>query len=679
RFFSNSLPHGTKANKMNLAMFGQMLKMAPTTNNNKTLLDLVENDIGETGYHKVVAMVGRSGAEKTATVVDLAKQHFVVYCVCSDPGSIAMADFADQNFVLLAKDVEVMASNLQKPDSVQALKDNDTCLKQLAGERVEVEFLARLLFLQLLFKMKPELTPEQFFREQMNGGVTTIGKLVRTLRQYDQTTIGDMLFHVQDNLTKHIYSQERGLVIVLDEAHVAAKRILAGKLLTPSILSPSESPEKQLEVLLSILNCKNELQEEYRRGFLTPLCATLSNMCATLVVLGTSLSLADADHVYTAVGKKTNFEKITNFPSLDEQDVDNLLKNAIDLSDCEIPPAKQQKLIIIGRPRFSASVIGQLNDSNMQPKQHVFNCAVDSAINQNKKDLKIMVRSLLTNKAFNTAHLLGRMVLAYKLHNGKISFAQTSNADFVNHALCSLSEDSDDMHLIMNEPLVIDAVEEELKRSNLDPEFLEYLDQFNQVVENLGPETPVKGNVLEPLIRRCLQRFNGFDLVNLPFLQGVTLPTWCNGLKLQIEAVNTANGFGYNGQGVEADLEFLKDHPANKMLIEHPGTRQDGVWFFPNNQYAGSIGIKLYSDLLKEATHRENETSTDILSSFLKKDGVSQNPSLQRIRQDFEASPIFSELKGILRIHFEFPGVKGLKPKTCVKKNPKNPSIEDVI
>ncbi|CAI2176664.1 15449_t:CDS:2 [Funneliformis geosporum] len=442
QFYRKALPYDTKVDKMNLAMFGQMLEKAPMINNNKTLLDLIENDIGETNYYNVVAMVGRSGAGKTAIIVDLAKQHFIVYC---------------------------------QRDSVQALKDNDIRLKQRAGERVELEFLTRLLFLQLLFKIKPNLTPEQFFCEQMNGGAKTIENLVGTLRKYHVTTIRDMLSYVQRYLTKHIYDQRQGLVIALDKAHIAAKYILAEKLISPSILS--ENLKNQIEVLSSTLNHMNNLQEKYQRSFFTPLCATLSDMHATLVVLGTSLSLSDADQVSSAVDKKTNFQKIINFPKLNEQDVDNLLKYAIDLSECVIPPNKRRKLT--GWPHFSSSVIGKLNDSDMHTKQDLFISAVDLAIDQVKNDLKKIVQNLLADKALNTARLLGHMVLAYKLYNGKISFAHISEADFVNNALCNLSKDSDDVHLIMDEPLVIEVVEEELKSINVDPEFLVYLDQFN--------------------------------------------------------------------------------------------------------------------------------------------------------------------------------------------------------
>jgi hypothetical protein len=257
--------------------------------------------------------------------------------------------------------------------------------------------------------------------------------------------------------------------------------------------------------------------------------------------------------------------------------VGNILKNNIDLSDCEIPPAKWQKLT--GRPRFSASVISELvknGDSVAYTKQEALDRAIDLAIDHAKISLKGKISSLLAkDNACITTHLLSRMVLAYKL---RISFTHTSEYDFVESALCCMTKDSDGIHLTLDELLVIEVVEEELKSRKINPALLEYLDLFNQIIKSLGPE------------------------------------------------VNTANGFGY-GYGTEVDLKFLKARPPNKMLI---GTRQDGTWFF-NNHYAGSLGIKLYSEFLNENTHAENETSTDIRSSFLMKDGTSKYKSLQRI------------------------------------------------
>lgn len=153
----------------------------------------------------------------------------------------------------------------------------------------------------------------------------------------------------------------------------------------------------------------------------------------------------------------------------------------------------------------------------------------------------------------------------------------------------------------MDEPMVVEAVEIELKASGKDPAFMEYLDPIFQVVTNFGASTTSKGDAFELLVRRSLQRFNGYRLADLPFLQGILLPFWYNDLLLQIDEINTASGLGYSASGVRADLELLDDRPPNKMLIAHCGTRPDGAWFFSDNRYAGSLAIKLYGENIKQA------------------------------------------------------------------------------
>ena len=76
----------------------------------------------------------------------------------------------------------------------------------------------------------------------------------------------------------------------------------------------------------------------------------------------------------------------------------------------------------------------------------------------------------------------------------------------------------------MDEPLVFEAVEEELKSSGKGPTFTEYMDQLTRLIENLGASSATKGEALEMLVRRSLQRFNGVRLVDLPFHEGIFLP-----------------------------------------------------------------------------------------------------------------------------------------------------------
>ncbi|KAF9147373.1 hypothetical protein BGX20_006668, partial [Mortierella sp. AD010] len=195
---------------------------------------------------------------------------------------------------------------------------------------------------------------------------------------------------------------------------------------------------------------------------------------------------------------------------------------------------------------------------------------------------------------------------------------------------------------------------------------------------NLGVTTTAKGNALEPLVRRSLQRFNGYDVKDLPFLKGIKLPEWCNGLKLQISEINTAEGFGYSDRGAKGDLSFLLDRPIHKMLIEQSGTRQDGAWFFSDNRYAGSIAVKLYTESVKSSKSDENTTSSDIRLSFLQKDGIEKNKSLSEIRKAFEESGIPNKIKGILRIHLTFPSASVKRTVNNDKSDPKT-GAEDVM
>ncbi|KAG9067627.1 hypothetical protein KI688_012412 [Linnemannia hyalina] len=1020
-FFKRTLPHGETARDIKLVMLGLELGKLARTSDGETLHSIVEDDIGKYSDRRVVAMVAPSGSGKTATVVDLASKHFVIYCVCCIPSPTISPGFKDPNFITLAEDIESMYRAVihRNQGRSQDAKDIDFEVKALAGERVKLEFLSRLLFLQHLLDNNLALEPLQFFREQTTKGALTTGDLVYKLKEYDYNTIQAMLSKVQDKLQSILVSKRLGLVIALDEAQVAVTGILSEKLISPSALinrdalfdskepcdginlvhsiwcitviagvqthlenvvflpkayldndgfikslekammayvttlargfcvgSPAFDPEEFVvlrdeaaerrdflhdlktempkgtkwadEVIESIeetvINggfdearveqwpedkvlqrryqkfeygrqergkadrlaswsyekyryylhlCKgrslvtgmkvtlprkldidrnidtdkydfdtillmeneinvakksmsefkdssafrlskesfkpkwavkilradlwkliedtnatkdgweqqlhgvrseprpsleveaespllppfvlleehtlqgsalprqtisplsssiitslpsnvpskisvtsrrsqksikdffpltpahgnsamralpltaeinthgrhplvdisndgkdSQIQSKFRRGFLTPLSATLSNMRATLVIIGTALSLQDADHVYSAIAKPTNFSRITEFPRFDEKDVIKIHSKLVDMSDCEIPPAKRHKLT--GRARFSIDVVERLATrcSSQDSKQAILDDAVDKSIEHTINGLRIGVRTILeSDKTNEAARLLSRMVLAYHLQDAKISFSSQLQSDFVAKALCRLQQHPDGVHLIMDEPLVVEAVEEAveegLKSSGKDPTFIEYMDQLNRLIENLGAKSATKGEALEMLVRRSLQRFNG-----IPVFQ------------FQIDEINTASGFGYKGSGVTADLAFLTACPPCKMLVARSGTRPDGVWFFPDKRYAGSLAIKFYSNDVPQLTHKENETSSDIRACFLMTDGDKLNATLAATRHSYENAGTPSNVKGILRIHMEFPCVKGVKPVTHVRKDP---------
>ncbi|KAG0354706.1 hypothetical protein BGZ54_001517, partial [Gamsiella multidivaricata] len=236
-FYKKPLPYDAGATNLSLVMLGKVLDKEPSSEENETLHGIVEEDIDTNSEYRMVALVGPSGSGKTATVIELAKTHFVVYAVCCDPSTHSSPDFKDLNFVELAQDVEkICRKDLPKPEprSLEDLVANDLAMKQRAEDRVNIEFLARFLFLQLLLDKNPDLEPLQFFREQINGGPLTIRKLVGRMREYDTDTICAMLSHVQDKLQDYLAPRRLGLVIALNEAQIARNRILPDMFIAPS-------------------------------------------------------------------------------------------------------------------------------------------------------------------------------------------------------------------------------------------------------------------------------------------------------------------------------------------------------------------------------------------------------------------------------------------------------------
>ncbi|KAF9969154.1 hypothetical protein BGZ73_008634, partial [Actinomortierella ambigua] len=163
----------------------------------------------------------------------------------------------------------------------------------------------------------------------------------------------------------------------LDESQVAAEDILAGKLILPSALATYWSTLNSTSVLFDV---KNEIPNHLRRGFLTPLLDTLSLMRATLVILGTALSLLDVDSESIKVGEESSFFRITDFQVFGINDVQQVLSSLIDLSGCEIPFSNHQMLS--GRARWSLDIVGDLTatGSSLDSKQNILESTVDVAL-----------------------------------------------------------------------------------------------------------------------------------------------------------------------------------------------------------------------------------------------------------------------------------------------------------
>ncbi|KAF9148997.1 hypothetical protein BG015_009230 [Linnemannia schmuckeri] len=348
----------------------------------------------------------------------------------------------DLNFAQLAIDVEEMhATIVRKQGVAHNLLDIESEASRLAWQRVELKLLGRLLFLQLLLYKDLDLEPQQFFREQTTAtGTSTSRELVKVLWKYDNLVVQYILDEVQTKLHAHLEPKRRGLMIALDEAQAAATTILTN-------------------------NAGDPWHSTLVAG-----CRPFIHRC----------------------WQKQQLYKANGLPLFDEDDVNKILSDLVDLSGCEIPPAKHRKLPINSKvPRYRS------------PDSQQF--------------------------------------------------------DFVDKALCRPRPHPDGVHLVMDESLVVEAVEEEPKALNKAPFYVEYLDQLYRFGANPDVSSATKGSALEMLVSRSLQRFKGVRLVDPPFLQNVVLPDWCDNLQLQIDDINIASEFGYMGSVAAANLAFLAE------------------------------------------------------------------------------------------------------------------------
>ncbi|KAF9367812.1 hypothetical protein BGX21_007045, partial [Mortierella sp. AD011] len=112
-FYKRPLPHGTTATGVNMALLGNMLDKEPTTKDGETLSGIVESDCKETTDFSVVTMIARPGSGKTATVAEVAKKHYVIYCVCTSLANTDTTDFRDRNFSILTQNVIELAAAIR--------------------------------------------------------------------------------------------------------------------------------------------------------------------------------------------------------------------------------------------------------------------------------------------------------------------------------------------------------------------------------------------------------------------------------------------------------------------------------------------------------------------------------------------------------------------------------------
>lgn len=143
--------------------------------------------------------------------------------------------------------------------------------------------------------------------------------------------------------------------------------------------------------------------------------------------------------------------------------MNKMLPDLVDLSGYDIPPTEHRKLS--GRAQFPLGIVNRLFEtgSSQAFKQIILNKAGNDTIDRLKSGIRCRARTILeSDKSGESAALLCRMVLACHLQDAKVSCSSNQQSDFVDKIMCRLRPHPDGFHLITDEPMLVEAVEEEL-------------------------------------------------------------------------------------------------------------------------------------------------------------------------------------------------------------------------
>lgn len=261
----------------------------------------------------VIVLLGVSGAGKTRTVYDVAKERYAVYF---ETGTIHSTD-------LRTATREMMAENLKIPtptNLMQIAESQDTF--EVACEQIAARLtLARVLTLLLLHASGKVTSPSDWLLAQLSCGGEVSLIVFHQLVDLLPATSYQTALHTSLKICRGIFPQK--LTVITDEAHLLLHE-MAGAFRRPSHRKYS---------MADLYSPGKGMKAKQRRAFLSFWLTFVCSLPVLPIVCGTTLRLLDLELIKPATGQANKVPTVVkDFPYLDQKRAEFILQFHLDLT-----------------------------------------------------------------------------------------------------------------------------------------------------------------------------------------------------------------------------------------------------------------------------------------------------------------------------------------------------------
>jgi hypothetical protein len=648
---------------------------------------LAHADVHESDDTPLVVLLGVSGAGKTRTAYEIAKERYTVYFEATTVHSTDLTAATKE-----MKEQELRIPPPEDPVQIAASRDRfEACCAQITNCLI----LARILTLLLLYGSKKVTTPTDWLLVQLNGGGTMsaniFNKLVGQFNQFSNVLQAALA-------TWQVFFGQK-MTIITDEAHLLLHE-LPGAFRRPSYktrsLDETYSPNKGV---------KPSQSRSFLSFWITSLCA----LPILPIVCGTALRLRHLELIRSAAGRTEKLPIVVkDFPYLDQGKVEDILHFHLDLVGIPDTEVKRIASELTGRPRTLYEFIRRVATTSATCELHtpaswcdllneelrVFCALMTESVSSPVsfryffEDLITPVQDIIPIAYSKEGGGIGNVIediasmLFQTLSKHQVKFEFHSERDFVNTGLCMLCDVENETGICtIMEPWVIQAAMHFFNSHGVDVA-TKAIDDL--LFSSTIPSPQVFGTLFDYRIAlTILSHWKGQQVLDNPLFASVKDVEWLQGITLsaiglrddRVSPVSTYEHYVNSNFPVRGHKRSRNNNkkgqrdPAYYNHVYMATDRNKNDLIFPLSRGTEVVSVLILGNKISLFEHTKNKQkfSTIVAKSQTLDDVLDVSVSTSDHQNNILQTESQYDLKnrvhgGYIVAHVEFPKTDGVKP-----------------